>query len=118
MRIDDEAWRVGKAEVVAILQTTARTRDTITYSDLSAQLRSIVIPYDDPIMAVMLDEISADEFRAGRGILSAVVIHKHGDQEPGTGFFKLAESLGCKVTDKTIFWVSELHAVHEYWSKH
>jgi hypothetical protein len=88
----------------------------ITYSELSKKLRSITIPHDDPAMAVMLDEISTEEFRSGRGMLSVVVVHKHGDMEPGIGFFKLAESLGRRVGDKTSFWVAELHRVHGYWS--
>jgi hypothetical protein len=88
----------------------------ITYSDLSRQLRTVVIPYDDPAMAAMLDKISTEEFKAGRGMLSVIVVHKYGDMEPGVGFFKLAESLGRRVADKTTFWVAELHAVHGYWS--
>lgn len=109
-------WSNGKAEIIGILQAQARARGMITYSDLSRQLRNISIPYDDPAMAVMLDEISTEEFKAGRGMLSAIVVHKYGDMEPGVGFFKLAESLGRKVTDKTTFWVAELHTVHGYWS--
>jgi len=62
-------WTAGKAEIVGILQSVARERGTITYSDLSRQLLSITIPHDDPAMAVMLDEISTGEFRAGRGML-------------------------------------------------
>jgi hypothetical protein len=89
----------------------------ITYSDLSKQLRSIAIPYDDPAMAAMLDEISTEEYKAGRGMLSVIVVHKYGDMEPGSGFFKLAESLGRRVgPDKTAFWITELHMVHKYWS--
>jgi len=118
MRFDDDTWRTGKAEITVLLQETARMRGTITYSDLSKRLQTIVIPYDDPAMATMLDEVSSEEFAAGRGMLSAVVIHKHGDQLPGPGFFKLAESLGCAVIDRTSFWVSELQTVHTYWSNH
>ena len=111
-------WTAGKAEIVGILQSVARERGTITYSDLSRQLLSITIPHDDPAMAVMLDEISTGEFRAGRGMLSVIVVHKTGDQIPGPGFFKLAKSLGRRVTDKEAFWVAELSAVHECWSAH
>ena len=109
-------WSRGKAEVIGILQARARERGMITYSELSRQLQSIVLPYDDPAMAAMLDEISTDEFKAGRGMLSVVVVHKYGDMEPGVGFFKLADSLGRNVADKTTFWVNELHTVHGYWS--
>jgi hypothetical protein len=109
-------WSAGKAEIVGILQALARERGTITYSDLSQQLHNITIPHNDPAMAVMLDEISTEEFKAGRGMLSVIVVHKTGDQIPGPGFFKLAKSLGRKVTDKETFWIDELSAVHGYWS--
>jgi hypothetical protein len=109
-------WSLGKAEVIGILQARARGRSTITYSDLSLQLRIIAIPYNDPAMAAMLDEISTEEFRAGRGMLSVIVVHKYADKQPGPGFFKLAKSLGRKVEDKTAFWVAELNAVYGYWS--
>jgi hypothetical protein len=58
-----------------------------------------------------------EEANAGRGMLSAVVVHKHGEYLPGPGFFKLAEELGIKnEADKLAFWNRQLHKVHDYWS--
>ncbi len=64
----------------------------------------------------MLGEISEEEDKAGRGMLTVIVVHKHGDMEPGRGFFDLAKSLGHKWSDKTAFWVKEIKKVHAYWS--
>jgi len=49
-------------------------------------------------------------------MLSVIVVHKHGDMEPGAGFYDLANSLGFDVKDKMKFWISELHKVHGHWS--
>jgi hypothetical protein len=88
----------------------------ITYSDLSSELRCIQVGHHDPAMGAILGQISRDEFRSGRGMLSVVVIHKSGDQEPGPGFYECAEDLGLDVSDRMSLWVSQLHKVHGYWA--
>ena len=45
-----------------------------------------------------------------------IVVHKHGDMEPGNGFYGLAESMGLDTSDRTACWIHELHKVHGYWS--
>jgi len=80
-------WDRRKAEVIEILRRYDRAKEPIAYSELSETLRSIVIPHDGPEMTAMLDEVSIAEFKAGRGTLSVVVVHKTGDQMPGPGFF-------------------------------
>ncbi len=49
-------------------------------------------------------------------MLSVVVVHKHGDMEPGPGFFELAKHLGRDTKDLLRFWIDELKKVHAYWS--
>ncbi len=88
----------------------------IAYSELSSRLRTIVLPHDDPAMAAMLDEISTEENQNGRGMLSVLVVHKVGDMDPGNGFYTLAERLGRPFSDRQVFWVNELHKVHDYWA--
>ncbi|MBL7131901.1 MAG: hypothetical protein ISS45_10975 [Candidatus Omnitrophica bacterium] len=64
----------------------------------------------------MLGEISGEEDAVGRGMLSVVVVHKHGDMQPGPGFFDYAEELGRDTSDILKCWVEELKKVHAYWS--
>ena len=116
MQHSSSGWDKGRAEVVEVLHECARAQGTISYSELSERLRSIVIPHDGPEMTAMLDEVSIAEFKAGRGMLSVVVVHKIGDQMPGPGFFKTAKELGNTVIDKEAFWIGELLRVHRYWS--
>lgn len=53
----------------------------------------------DPRLRPFLGEISSEEAHAGRGMLTALVVHKHGDYQPGPGFFELARSLGHDTSD-------------------
>jgi len=62
-------------------------------------------------------EISAEENAAGQGMLSAVVVYKSGDMQPGPGFFELAERLGKDTPDILRCWVKELKRVYAYWSR-
>lgn len=45
-------------------------------------------------------------------MLSALVVHKEGDMQPGPGFFDLAKRLGKDVTDIDMCWLSEFKKVH------
>lgn len=106
---------------IAIIERAKRER-MITYSELLKKVKSLKLNIEEidhrSIMAEMLGEISLAEDKAGRGMLSALVVHKTGDREPGQGFFDYAEALGRDVSDKTECWIREVNRVHGYWSKH
>ncbi len=112
----DEEWAAGKAEISEVLSQRARSRSMITYSDLSLELRGIQIAHHEPAMGGILGDISTFESQHGRGMLSVIVVHKHGDMEPGNGFYECAEALGFDISNRMAFWISELHKVHSFWS--
>jgi len=112
----DEAWEKAKKEACTVLAEVARRKDTITYSDLVAQIRAIRLEAHDYAVREFLGEISTEEHDRGRGMLSAVVVYKTGDQMPGPGFFELARELGHRVNDNTAFWIQELNRVYAAWS--
>src|SRR5262245_20891709 len=93
-------WDGAKREARVALVQVARTRQVIAYSDLAVRIRSIssFLPTDQRFF-FLLREISAEEYRAGRGMLTAVVVHKAGDYKPGPGFFELAKGLGLDARD-------------------
>jgi hypothetical protein len=115
-RFSDREWREAVNEAKSILRDRARHRLTITYSELAGELRSITIGYHDPDMDALLVDVSSEEFNEARPLLSVVVVHKSGDQEPGKGFYELADSLGFHTSDRTVFWIAELNRVFDYWS--
>jgi hypothetical protein len=54
----------------------------------------------------MLGEIAPEEDKAGRGMLTVVVVHKTGDIEPGPGFYETAKELGGGTSGLLSRWVS------------
>lgn len=112
----DHVWAQAKEEAKVILAGVARARGVIAYSDLTVQIGAISFLSSDQRFFFLLREISADEYRAGRGMLTAVVVHKSGDFKPGPGFFDLAQSLGLNVSDSDRLWIEQLTTAHDYWS--
>lgn len=112
-----EKWEAAKAEAIDILISVARKPDTITYSELTAKISSIVFePHGSPFDH-FLGQISAQEDGEGRGMLTAIVVHKTGDYMPGKGFYKLAKELGREFTDVEIAWALEVKRVYKVWKR-
>ena len=101
----EEAWEAAKAEACQAMIAVAARRRVIAYSDLVAEIRSLDLEPQSDHLAHMLGEISTAEYEAGRGMLTVVVVHKHGDQMPGPGFFQLAPTLGHDRRDGEAFWI-------------
>jgi len=49
-------------------------------------------------------------------MLTAIVVHKTGDQMPGKGFYDLARYLGLDASDKDALWISEVKKVCDCWN--
>lgn len=112
----ESAWQNAKKEARLAMIAVAKRRGMTTYSDLVRAIQSISLQPHDPRLFHFLGEISSDEDRAGRGLLTVVVVHKHGDMEPGKGFYELAALLGRDTSDLQKCWIEELHNVHRTWS--
>ena len=108
----EELWEAGRAEAREAMIAVAARRNLIAYSDLVAEIRSLDLDPQGMHLAHMLGEISTAEHEAGRGMLTVVVVHKHGDQMPGPGFFRLARLLGHDTRDREAFWITELGKVY------
>ena len=113
----DEAWNRAREETRGVLIRLAAARQTIAYSDLALEIRSISFLPTDQRFFFLLREISTEEHRAGRGMLTAAVVHKVGDYKPGPGFFELARSLGLDTSDTDRLWIEQLKKVHDVWSR-
>lgn len=114
---DEIAWEAGKVEGREVLIACARQRRMIAYSDFVQHLRSIQFegPHD-PRLRHFFGEISSAEAQAGRGMLTALVVHKRGDYQPGPGLFELARSLGHDTSDIEKFWIQEVKKVFAAWA--
>lgn len=109
-------WDIFKAEARKILVAEAARRGMITYGELAARMTTIAVEPHDQVLWEIIGDVGRDEEKAGRGILSVLVVHKHGDMEPGGGFYDLAKSFGRKTSDRTKCFVEEMHKVHAVWS--
>jgi molybdopterin synthase catalytic subunit len=114
--ISDSDWQRGKEEMRVILQGVAARRGMIAYSELSNQMTTMRIEAFGSPMSEMLGEITEEEDEAGRGLLTVIVVHKTGDQEPGISFFDLAATRGRDVSDRMALWVSEFKRVQDFWT--
>ena len=112
-----DKWEAAKAEAKEVLAEYANRLQMIPYSGLVTKIHAIKIDYHDPRLFHFLGEISAEESAAGRGMLTALVVHKHGDMQPGPGFFELAQDLGHDTSDITKFWIEEVKRVFAAWKK-
>lgn len=110
-------WEAAKAEARQAMIDRARVRGMIPYSDLVAKIARVSFAAHDVRLFHLLGEIASEEDAAGRGMLTVVVVHKHGDMQPGPGFFELAKLLGRDTSDILRCWVDELHRVHAIWSR-
>jgi hypothetical protein len=113
----EDAWQAAKDEARKAMIARARTRGMITYSDLVTAITSVSLQPHDVRLDHLLGEIASEEDKAGRGMLTVVVVHKMGDMEPGPGFYEMAKELGRDTSDLLSCWVNELHRVHAAWSK-
>lgn len=109
-------WEAAKQQAREILIAVAMRKGRIAYSELVGQIGVLSLEPHDARLFHLLDEISREEDKAGRGMLTAIVVHKSGDMQPGPGFFDLAKSLGKDVKDPLVCWVSEFNKVHDYWA--
>jgi hypothetical protein len=104
-----DLWEGAKKKLTSVLWDAARRQTWITYSDAVREIAEfIVFAPDDKVFHYMLGQISVEEDAAGRGMLSALVVHKGGDGQPGPGFFDLADQLGRDTRDRIQSWVKEV----------
>jgi len=108
-------WNEAKEEMRQILIEKAKLGELIPFSGLTEKVKRITFNPRSPALATMLGEISEEEDAAGRGMLTVIVVHKHGDMLPGSGFFKLAKTLGRDTSDIEKCWINELKWVFGKW---
>jgi hypothetical protein len=113
---DPIQWEAAKSEAKQVLAKCAGDRRMIPYSDFVKEIRSIYSDHHDVRLSHFLGEISTEESIAGRGMLTALVVHKHGDYQPGPGSFECASSLGRDTSDIVKCWIDEVKKVFAAWN--
>ena len=100
-------WMAAKEFVRNELVKQARRNELISFLTIIFHLAA------DPSLpafnlANLLLEITVDEHREGRGLLTALAVpDTDGDHLPDEWFFVLARKLGYEFDDKREFWIQE-----------
>ena len=110
-------WEQAKKEAIRAIVTEGRNGLLITYSELTRHVRSIHFEAHDFSFHHLLGMISIEDDAAGRGMLSALVVHKD-DGLPGSGFFYLAKRMGRDVGDRDRCWSGEVSFVLSHCKDH
>lgn len=106
------------------LTVIAKSEDIVTYGQIAPVVGlSMDVDADRAKMSAYLEEIVRNEHAAGRPLLTSIVVHAGGDNNPGEGFFQIATELkyfsGSRDQFKRLqFWVDAVKKTHRYWSAH
>lgn len=105
-----------------VLIKVAKRKSIINYTDLLKQSKvnlDMSVPFDRGQLGHLLGEISWNEVKQGRPMLSSVALHA-GDFKQGQGFFDLAKEL-YSITfnnedEQVKFGMEEMNKTHKFWS--
>ena len=104
--------------LLAELVRAAQYQGSTTYQDIAVIMG---LPVKGAHMGAetgqILGEISEDDVRAGRPLLSAVAVNVQG--KAGPGFYSLAKDLGRMRAgeDESAFWDREIQEVYATWRR-
>jgi hypothetical protein len=112
-----EVWETAREEMRRVLSERAKIRGIIGYAELISEVPAIQFERHSAPFTAMLQEVAALEDAAGRGMITAVVIHKYRDKLPGPEFYELAERLGRDTSDRARCWSDEVERVYAAWSR-
>lgn len=109
-------------EIYNRLIELARAGRLTAYSEIAPLAGlSMEIAEDRKRISQLLEEIAMHEFNAGRPMLTAIVVHLGGDNNPGEGFFAIATQIGRfsgsrQQIPRLEFWSRQVQEVYNYWS--
>lgn len=105
-----------RAALIQFLQKVAARQAAITYGEVAQRIGpDMGMPHHCREMGAILVDISEDEYRPGRPLLSAVVVASD-SHTPVLGFFGLAKWLRLLGTgDRDTLFIAELRRAHAFW---
>lgn len=100
----------------------ARAQNLAAYSDVAPLVGlSMDNDADRNEIARLLGEIAIHEDGEGRPMLTALIVHRGDDNNPGEGFFGIAQELGHfdgtrDPIGRLTFWANQVTSVHNHWA--
>lgn len=99
----------------------ARNERVAAYSDVSPLVGlSMAIEEHRNQIAALLGEIARHEYENGRPMLTSLIVHRGNDNNPGEGFFSIAQEFGLfdgsrDQISRLTFWANQVRLVHNHW---
>jgi hypothetical protein len=100
----------------------AKTKKLASYSEVAPLIGlDMAQEADRDEIARKLGDIVFFEHENNRPMLTALVVHQGGDNNPGEGFFSAAEKIGLFKSSRDpmkrlIFWSNQVTLVHNHWA--
>jgi hypothetical protein len=104
------------------LQELAKDKKLASYSEVAPLIGlDMSQEHDRDVIAQKLGDIVFFEHEKNRPMLTALVVHHGGDNNPGEGFFSAAEKIGLFKSSRDpmkrlIFWSNQVTLVHNHWA--
>ncbi|MET9267015.1 hypothetical protein [Amycolatopsis sp. NPDC004079] len=115
--LTDDQWQAAKVEVRAAILEAAYDRRMTWYGEVAGQVTAVQLDPYSALMNHLLGAVFEDESAAGQPALTSIVTHKHGDKEPGAGFYEMARGLGYGVDEPYIFWAQQVQEVFKRYGR-
>jgi len=107
-------WNAIVVEAQEILVACAKNRETITYSELSRQIKTAHVPYHRYKMVGLLDEVDSGAYAKASSSLATLVVRKS-DGLPGGGYFSNKFPEGTPIEDLRAYWQTEFEQTCADW---
>ncbi|MFF0656077.1 hypothetical protein [Micromonospora tulbaghiae] len=109
--LSDADWQAAKSELRQAILEAAQDGRMTWYSEVAAKVEVVHLDPYSALMNHLLGAILEEEHRARRPLLTAIVTHKDGDKEPGSGFYEMARSLGYSFREPYVFWATQVQDI-------
>jgi hypothetical protein len=115
-RTSPEQWAAAKSDLRGLLVEAARTRTTVTYSQVALHVFGGTVPARSKLIMDLLGEVDQEEF-ARTGVIIASLVVRADSGIPGAGYFTfLAEQFGRDVSQPVAAWRCEAQRVWELYA--
>jgi hypothetical protein len=115
--LTDQEWDTAVAQLREAIMDAAWNRSMTSYGEIANNVTVRILDPHSTVMNYLLGEIFEQEHNAGSPLLTSIVTHKHGDKEPGPGFYDMARSLGYEFDDPLIFWATKVQEVFDTYGR-
>lgn len=108
---DPIAWQHARDELSSMLEHAARTRSTVTYSDVAVRAFGGTVPARSRLVMDLLMEVD-EEWERATGLIIASLVVRADSGMPGDGYFTfLARRFGRDIQDPAAAWRIEAERV-------